>query len=785
MDGLINFIERHAPNGKANGKEFVRFLKAARDSPEGALLGEDYDMAIGTLHDVEDMTYDDMLQLITILVPQLKSVLYPDTTNINADAPAGDGGQVFAGNIIDDADNEVPTQQQQHWQQRAVPQSTARGGVSLDSRSRRRTSPVKRGQASTAATEGRRLKGRNLAAATNEEYEALASGALPRLTNDIVDYAVQTGMGPTGPSLTHVAAAAAAAAAPGEYTAHNDLPLLDTEHGGFSTPHVSRRAIRERMKTIAPPTMPGIPNGIYDNSMPPSPDNSLPELLSPTHDLRSPTRYDGDDSQQKHIKELLAKKAELQRQVSEKARRLELLEGQYEKRTVSLERELDECKAELTMKKRDIERLRQSEKNFMESLQVAETEIEAIGVSLSNSSAQSAELRRQLDAKSEQATTASRRVLDQQAEINNLRTGLDANAQQQDRLAKEHRHLELQYQELEHELGAARELEAEAAETQKANLRLSNTIESLNREVAELRTQLQQAQLTSTDQESTGGQQRRAAHKYRSLQDELAHTNGQDLSGVDDTAGNADDGTESLARYRSVVPSAARSRPATKNAAAGTTSADAQELSDTAVRTWVSSALARCSSEDLVLLSEVWKRIEYCDTSTETQGSLRRDLIEVFMAPYKYGLKEAIRSRSSATLTRIVDNVAGEYTRMAADKAYQKGAPGLAQVMANGQYTTAAIVLYSVVIFCLGIITASYFNIAQPLATPVHGGVANGTVAAGDMNAMRQILVVDDTPVHTYYTPLRKRMPRSRFGEILFYWMETLLWDDADTPVPT
>ncbi|KAJ1830384.1 hypothetical protein LPJ73_008283, partial [Coemansia sp. RSA 2703] len=81
-----------------------------------------------------------------------------------------------------------------------------------------------------------------------------------------------------------------------------------------------------------------------------------------------------------------------------------------------------------------------------------------------------------------------------------------------------------------------------------------------------------------------------------------------------------------------------------------------------------------------------------------------------------------------------------------------------------------------------------YLNIAQPAAvTSAQIGLANMTMSgqikgSGDsgMDMVRQILIVDDTPVTKHYSPLRRRAPRSRFGEIMFYWMETLLWDDAD-----
>ncbi|KAJ2830033.1 hypothetical protein IWW50_000516, partial [Coemansia erecta] len=563
------------------------------------------------------------------------------------------------------------------------------------------------------------------------------------------------------------------------------------EQSGFSTPRVSRRAVRQHLHTVrtSPPA-----NGMYD--APISPDSSFRDALSPGREAMSPTRFaDLDDGSQKHIQELLNKKAELQKMVTEKERRLELIEGQYEKRTVALERELDECKAELTMKKRDIDRLKLSEKSYVENLQIAEGEVERMGVRLSNYTAQSAELRRQVDTKTAQVVDADRRALDSQAEVSKLKTSLGSNQQQQEALLKEHRRLELQYQELKHELNAAREFREEATETQRENARLNDTIEALSRELKELRLQVQQG--PSADQDTAGQPadgQRRAGRRFKSLQDELAQLDGEPDLGVDDVIPGGDSGNLLTAYHAS-----AQQAPQTKSVLVGTTSADAHELKDAGVREWIGEAMGRCSSEDMIVLSEVWKRIEYCDASTAGQGDLRRELIEVFMAPYKYGLKEAIRSRSNATLTRIVDNVSGEHIGMRLSAGHQHGekgaraksVPGLAQALANGQHTTAAIVLYSVVVFCLGIITASYFNITQPLSSSMPFGVVNSTGSAirdaGDnsMSMMRQILVVDDTPAHKYYTPLRKRSPRSRFGEILFYWMETLLWDDADTPIPT
>ncbi|KAJ1853715.1 hypothetical protein GGH12_000391 [Coemansia sp. RSA 1822] len=758
MDALLDFIADHE-DSEIKVSILVQYLKAAHDTARDLIDENTYEQTVEYLKHVDALSYDDAMQLLDILIPQLATSMaskhQPGERSVSAN---------FTGNIIDEVDNNVQTVPKSVF----VPQPRTTAAP-LDSLNRKRTSPVKRYRP-TSMAEGSRLRGRNIAGMSNEEYDALASNIQPSLVNDIATYASQTGMVPSYTS--HTVSNAASNVVAMEQTAADHPSLSDPEQSGFSTPRVSRRAVRQRMQIVRA-SPPG--NGTYD--IPISPDSSFRDPTSPGHDGLSSTRYgDVDDGSKKQIQELLSKKAELQKMVTEKERRLELIEDQYEKRTVALEQDLDECKAELTMKKRDIERLKLSEKSYVENLQIAEGEVERMGVSLSNSAAQSADLRRQLETKTTQITDANRRAMENQAEVSKLKRCLGTNQQQQDLLAREHRRLELQYQELNHELNAAREFKEEATEMQRENMRLGHTIESLNRELKELRLH----QGTNTDQDA--GSQRRTGRTLKSLQDELAQLDGGADLGVDD-----------------IIAVSNALAPATKSVSVGTTSADAQELKDAGVRQWIGAALGRCSSEDMVVLSEVWRRIEYCDANTTGQSDLRHELIEVFMAPYKYGLKEAIRSRSNATLTRIVDNVTGDHVGVRLSAGHQsgekgsltKGAPGLAQALANGQHTTAAIVLYSVVIFCLGIITASYFNIAQPLATSMPFGVVNSTGSAihdsrdSSMSMMRQILVVDDTPVHKYYTPLRKRSPRSRFGEILFYWMETLLWDDADTQVPT
>ncbi|KAJ2817678.1 hypothetical protein GGI24_005327, partial [Coemansia furcata] len=418
---------------------------------------------------------------------------------------------------------------------------------------------------------------------------------------------------------------------------------------GLTTPQVSRKALRQHIQSRPH----GSPNGnTRVHEVPISPISPYRDSRSPVPELPSPSRFVGLDSRSRnYVDDLHGKNTELQKKVVERDRHIERIERQNEKSTVKLERDLDECKADLTMKRRDIERLKGEINACVESLKAAEAEVERVGIEQSNATALSTKLKRQLETKTTQVDAANRRVLEHQSEILTLKSNLNANYQQQEQLSKEHRLLELQHQELQHELNAAREFKVEADAVRQENTNLNDTIETLRVELGDMRVQMQ----TSTNAGASGPDVdglRRPHRKYASLQDELAYNDARDLLGVDDVAG---DGSAALTRHN-------RSAAAIKHSGAQTADAllspgEVKTLREAAVHQWVSTSLAKCSSEDLVILGEVWKRVEYYDGGgSESPDKLRRELMDVFMAPYKYGLKEAIRSRANPTLSRMVDN---------------------------------------------------------------------------------------------------------------------------------
>ncbi|KAJ1959788.1 hypothetical protein GGI12_004155, partial [Dipsacomyces acuminosporus] len=738
LDELATYVYAGGDaNSELDAQRLMELILQVHSSPDRDFMNmQAFEYALEFLPKLDSLGTEDAYKLLQILIPNLGNSVGDDGNSQAGEPDSNTGADGAGADVVATAEAES-----QRVPEAAARQSLGIAATPLDLRRRTHT-PLTRRQPFTTTAEGTKLRHRNIAALTDEEFDTVANSIQPELVNTLSTFAARSGISPprnTNKSLNRRATTF-------EHRDNSEQAILDhhslsdsEEQSGFSTPHVSRKAIRQRLHSLSrlSPTA-----GAYD--VPGSPTSPSNNAFSPLARVLSPTHLADADSNRKHIEELLNKKAELQKLVGEKERRLELMSDQNEKQVEALERELDECKAELTMKKREIEKLKASESSYVESLKVAEREVDRLGLSLSNSAALSNDLKRQLEAKASQAAEASSHLFEHQAEIASLKSNLNANYQQQELLSKEYNKLELQFMELKQELQTAKEFRSEADAANRENAKLSSTIENLRTELTELRIQLQSSAdaNANANNATAADSHRRGNRKYKSLQDELAQSGAQDLSGVDDvvysTSGNgASRRGELILRHRGCQTQTSLLLPASK--AVGTTADDEQRMSEDAVRDWISKAMAKCSSEDLVILSEVWKRIGYCDVSTENQERLRHELMAVFMAPYKYGLKEAIRSRSNATLTRIVDNVSGEATgmRMSAGHHYGKkglaaggkGAPGIAQLVASGQHTTAVIILYSVVVFCLGIITASYFNISQPLSSGLPFGLSNNTMA--------------------------------------------------------
>ncbi|KAJ2331507.1 hypothetical protein GGH91_006399, partial [Coemansia sp. RSA 2671] len=271
---------------------------------------------------------------------------------------------------------------------------------------------------------------------------------------------------------------------------------------GLTTPQVSRKALRQHIQSR--PQGPSNDNTRV-HEVPISPVSPYRGSRSPIPEMLSPPRFAGMDSRSRtYVDELQGKNTELQKKVVERDRQIDRIERRNEKTTEKLERDLDECKADLTMKRRDIERLKVECNTCMESLKAAEAEIERVGLEQSNATALSAKFKRQLETKTTQVEAANRRALEHQSEINLLKSNLNTNYHQQELLTKDYRLLELRYQELEHELNAAKEFKAEANAALQENSNLTETIETLRLELSDLRVQMQTSASAGADNGASG-----------------------------------------------------------------------------------------------------------------------------------------------------------------------------------------------------------------------------------------------------------------------------------------
>ncbi|KAJ2808970.1 hypothetical protein H4R20_000478 [Coemansia guatemalensis] len=193
--GLLSFIESCAvDNIEVDVPSFKEHLRQVYSAKEDMIAKDIYLNTMEYLSQLQTMSIDDAFKLLDILFPQSKNITANDGHNAE-DEQGETTAAGYTGNIIDSYEENVNIQKVPDADTRVETRSEV-PNTSLDTRSRRRTSPVRRYQTSSTA-EGSRLRGRNRAVMSNEEYDALASNIQPGLVDDIATYAAQAGIGPS------------------------------------------------------------------------------------------------------------------------------------------------------------------------------------------------------------------------------------------------------------------------------------------------------------------------------------------------------------------------------------------------------------------------------------------------------------------------------------------------------------------------------------------------------------------------------------------------------------
>ncbi|KAJ2780977.1 hypothetical protein GGI15_003364 [Coemansia interrupta] len=743
MDKLIQFAQEHmAAKAVVDSNELADLIISANDDPTYESADPDVlSTFMEALKDAPTCPSDTLQPILEKLFP---GVLGEGNRNSNSSNESDGQNQMVP---------ELPT--------------TSRGAIARSPMDAvRRTSILKSrsdGSPRGSASEGMRLSRKNLSKLDDKDMDAAVNIAKKDTVDSMARYATVSGRySPPRPSISTNT----------ERIPERYLTQSESDFGGYETPKADRRAVRMLGRTSPERNMPNIDH---------SPDSSF-NATSPS---RLPAR---DEETSQYIDTLHQQMTKLKKEYRTTQEKVDMLTERYEVDTNALRDQVQEHNADTVKARREIERLKDIVAKHQKAYAESEHRVGDLTVEINNSQTKTNEYKKQLDRRISELKEAESRLMNQSAQIHNLTAKTADDEETRTQLEKRIREMEYEIMSLNSELEAANEEKERVARLQQENRKHQADLESLQKRLKELSAHVQLSRTSDKDGDDDmlsdvpPSIRRRAKSGVGSLYDELQNNDAHDLSGVDD-----------ISYERGGTRHRGHSDPSSLTS---TSIGDIREL-DVAIRDHISKALSVLLPEDWIFLSEVWKRVGKCDDDDDSEQQLRSDVLTAITKLDKHGLKSAIRSCNNPKLDRIVNNVSRSLGSNSISHGTSpkgaKGASGLVHLVANGQHTTAIVILYSVVIFCLGIITASYLNIAQPAAVAsAQIGMANMTMSGsikgtGDsgMDMVRQILIVDDTPVIKHYSPLRRRAPRSRFGEILFYWMETLLWDDADNQVPT
>ncbi|KAJ2840660.1 hypothetical protein J3B02_006192, partial [Coemansia erecta] len=305
---------------------------------------------------------------------------------------------------------------------------------------------------------------------------------------------------------------------------------------GFETPKVSRKAIRHRVNGSVSGMSP--PHDIYDS--PHSVSDPFDESSVSVVDCISPSRLSSvDEGTAKAIQKLFYQRSKLKKEVDENKNRMQISSEKHEREIAQLNSKIDELSAELSHKRREIEKLRMAEKSHAQTMEKTEESMSRLGFELNSSQRLSSHLKHQLEKKTELLGNAERRVIDKEAQIYNLKATADAREQQVTHLKSQASELEYQIIELRNDLDVAREYQERSRDLERENISLNETIANLNVQINDLRRQVDSALVASRAHEaengvSNGTEAERRANSNRSLFEELETSGVYDLSGVDD-----------------------------------------------------------------------------------------------------------------------------------------------------------------------------------------------------------------------------------------------------------
>ncbi|KAJ1675870.1 hypothetical protein EV182_000424 [Spiromyces aspiralis] len=538
-----------------------------------------------------------------------------------------------------------------------------------------------------------------------------------------------------------------------------------------------------------------------------------------------------DAAQAEQFSKIIRDRSELVRKLRNLEREKQTSLAHHEARVQELEDKLDEALAELSTRRCEIEKLKTKEKLSAKALETNEKEMERLAHLLSEQSATQSSLKRSIDAKDCKYSpniiafgamcpvgawalllciinhspvlrlppVSYARIV----EIMTLKNQIQTKAREAEKLSYEQKVWDLQ-----NEIAALQDVEAEVESMRRDNEELNKTIKLLkdDLELARNHQDIFESKTDSVPQQHVS----RGIRKLNTLRNELLQSGVEPLSpertpalpqqGYSDghavSTANAACQTEPPSQSVALSPSPERSRT---------------------VKEWLQNRLAFCSPDDLLVLREVWNRVQASSEGAKLKDQLRTELLDVVLSHREFGavrpmsIRECIRRRKNDVLNRILEaamadiHQSSERIALAAPKvaprttgsAVVAAAAAAAAVSekrtlaANSHSAMVAILLYTVVVFLLGMITTAYLlpRLNRAPVGPQLNDIQSLPIGDGQdvvqSYYIKHVLAVDDMPPQMQGGPRPARFRDSYYGQILIYWLETLLWDEKGPTIPT
>ncbi|KAF0359083.1 annexin family protein [Gigaspora margarita] len=226
---------------------------------------------------------------------------------------------------------------------------------------------------------------------------------------------------------------------------------------------------------------------------------------------------------------------DLTKRLKESERHLASVARQHEDRIEELQHKLEETKADLVAKKREIQDHKNKEKTNIHQITALEGEVQRIGKDLSGQMQLYHQLKRQYEEQREEAEKLKDLVKIKEEELHNTQRNLNYMSSEEKKWLDNRERLEHALSKLEQDLASAQASEIALEEQRNENMHLKETIDKLKLDLEEIRTGRAKSEFDVVDEVGSG----------KNLLGELADTA---LASISEEQQGSDSNTDDLRR---------------------------------------------------------------------------------------------------------------------------------------------------------------------------------------------------------------------------------------------